>query len=106
MMLDVTPFVTLPLSPRKEAVWKNAEREAPRRGTWRKKASFFHKEDTRYLKFLIPPGLRVLELGCGRGDTLAMLQPFSGDLNDVGRHSVCDPPAVATQGGGLEECGA
>jgi SAM-dependent methyltransferase len=77
-MLDITPFATRPLSPRKQAVWKNAEQEAPRRGAWRKKASFFHNEDTRYLKFLIPPGLRVLELGCGRGDTLAMLQPSHG----------------------------
>ena len=35
---------------------------------------FFHEEDLRYLRFLIPEGLRVLELGCGIGNTLAGLQ--------------------------------
>lgn len=75
-MLDLTP--TARLAPRKQATWDNSEREAARRGDWRRKASFFHEEDSRYLKFLIPPGLRVLELGCGRGDTLAMLKPSFG----------------------------
>jgi SAM-dependent methyltransferase len=30
------------------------------------------------MRFLIPPGKRVLELGCGRGDLLAALQPAYG----------------------------
>ena len=29
-------------------------------------------------RFLIPPGMRVLELGCGQGDLLAALQPSRG----------------------------
>jgi ubiquinone/menaquinone biosynthesis C-methylase UbiE len=30
------------------------------------------------MQFLIPPGKRVLELGCGRGDLLAALKPSYG----------------------------
>ncbi|HLX14718.1 MAG TPA: glycosyl transferase, partial [Bradyrhizobium sp.] len=29
--------------------------------------------DRKFMRFLIPPGKRVLELGCGRGDLLAAL---------------------------------
>jgi SAM-dependent methyltransferase len=36
---------------------------------------FFHTEDTAYLRFLIPPGKRVLDLSCGAGETLAALEP-------------------------------
>jgi len=31
-----------------------------------------------YYKFLVPPGLRILELGCGLGDLLAALKPSLG----------------------------
>jgi SAM-dependent methyltransferase len=45
---------------------------------WRERARYFHAEDLRYLKFLIPPGLRILELGCGAGHDLAALEPSYG----------------------------
>jgi SAM-dependent methyltransferase len=48
------------------------------RAEWRAKARFFHDEDTRYLRFLIPPGQQVLELGCGAGHTLTALEPARG----------------------------
>ena len=31
----------------------------------------YHDDDRKFMRFLIPPGKRVLELGCGRGDLLA-----------------------------------
>jgi SAM-dependent methyltransferase len=34
--------------------------------------------DLKFMRFLIPPGKRVLELGCGRGDLLAALEPSYG----------------------------
>jgi SAM-dependent methyltransferase len=39
---------------------------------------FFYREDTRYIRFLVPQGLRVLDLGCGIGDLLADLKPAYG----------------------------
>ena len=66
------------LSPRKTAILANSEWLAPHRQQFRQRAAFFHEEDLRYLRFLIPRGLRVLELGCGTGDMLAGLQPSFG----------------------------
>src|ERR1700745_4176599 len=38
----------------------------------------FRESDRKFMQFLIPPGKRVLELGCGSGDLLASLQPAYG----------------------------
>jgi cyclopropane fatty-acyl-phospholipid synthase-like methyltransferase len=35
----------------------------------------YRNADLNFTQFLIPPGKRVLELGCGRGDLLASLKP-------------------------------
>ncbi len=48
------------------------------RERWLKKAASFHDEDLLYLKYLIPEGERVLELGCGNGHLLADLKPSFG----------------------------
>lgn len=39
---------------------------------------FYHTLLHRYFGFLVPPGLRVLELGCGLGDLLAAVKPARG----------------------------
>src|SRR6266516_6943865 len=66
------------MSARKRDIRRLADASAPERGQWLARAAFFHQEDLRYLKFLIPEGLRVLELGCGTGDLLAALKPSFG----------------------------
>ncbi|HSS75832.1 MAG TPA: glycosyltransferase [Thermoanaerobaculia bacterium] len=50
-------------------------------------AGAYHRRLERIYRYLVPPGLKVLELGCGTGDLLAALQPavgvgidFSGEM--------------------------
>jgi len=38
----------------------------------------YHRRLEEIYRFLVPPGLRVLELGCGTGNLLASLQPSRG----------------------------
>jgi SAM-dependent methyltransferase len=66
------------LSPRKEKIRRQSDAAASERGKWRRRAAFFHSEDLHYLKFLIPEGARVLELGCCTGELLAELKPSFG----------------------------
>src|SRR5215831_16605401 len=66
------------MSARKRDIRRLADASAPERRKWLARAAFFHQEDLRYLKFLIPEGARVLELGCGTGDLLAALKPSFG----------------------------
>ena len=66
------------LSARKQAIRRLADASAPERRTWLARGAFFHDEDLLYLKFLIPEGARVLELGCGTGELLAALKPSFG----------------------------
>jgi SAM-dependent methyltransferase len=81
------------LSPRKAGILDHADRIATDRVAWRAKNSFFHDEDERYLRFLIPPGSRVLDIGCGIGDTLASLAPSHGVGVDFCRKQI----AIARQ---------
>src|SRR5258708_20159728 len=38
----------------------------------------YREDDRKFMRFLIPPGKQVLELGCGRGELLAALKPSYG----------------------------
>ncbi len=71
------------LTPRKARIREAADQLAPSRRAWREKNAFFHEEDLRYLRFLIPEGRRVLEIGCGAGDLLAALKPSRGVGVDI-----------------------
>src|SRR5690348_1227679 len=39
---------------------------------------YYQKYLRKYFTFLVPPGLRVLEAGCGIGDLLAAVKPARG----------------------------
>jgi SAM-dependent methyltransferase len=66
------------LSSRKAEILATSEKIAAKREEFRRRAAFFHEEDLRYLRYLIPEGLRVLEIGCGTGDVLTGLKPSFG----------------------------
>jgi SAM-dependent methyltransferase len=48
----------------------------------------YRQDDRKFMRFLIPPGKRVLELGCGRGDLLAALEPSYGVGVDFGTRTI------------------
>src|SRR5882724_11914832 len=48
----------------------------------------YREDDRKFMRFLIPPGKRVLELGCGRGELLAALQPSYGVGVDFGARTI------------------
>jgi len=66
------------LSQRKAAIRDLSDRMAPERDRWIRRNSFYYDEDRRYMRFLVPEGLRVLDLGCGTGGLLAALKPAYG----------------------------
>lgn len=70
--------MTSMLPTRKARNHELAERLAPERDEWIERNAFFHREDEKYMQFLIEKGLRVLDLGCGTGRLLAALAPSRG----------------------------
>lgn len=45
---------------------------------WKGLGGYYHHRLTEVYSFLVAPGMRVLELGCGQGDLLASLKPYIG----------------------------
>src|SRR5579862_192754 len=66
------------LSARKQEIRRRTDAIAAERAKWLRRTAFFHSEDLHFLKFVIPEGARVLELGCCTGDLLAALKPSFG----------------------------
>jgi SAM-dependent methyltransferase len=64
-----------PLSGRKRTVHDNADQVAGDRQRWIDRNAYFYGDHYRYLRFLVPRGARVLDLGCGIGDVVAALDP-------------------------------
>jgi SAM-dependent methyltransferase len=77
---------TRSFSQRKKTILKTSLEWTGKYPYWGKKKRYSHEEHVRYLNFLVPKGLHVLDLGCGTGDLLASLQPLYGvgiDFNHV-----------------------
>lgn len=66
------------MSPRKLALVAHADAIAADRNAWIGKNSAYYRDDWRYMKFIVPKGARVLDLGCGTGRLLAQLEPSYG----------------------------
>jgi SAM-dependent methyltransferase len=66
------------ISQRKQDLLEYAEATSGEQYRGGKFNTAYRQDDLKFTRFLIPPGKRVLELGCGRGDLLAVLQPSYG----------------------------
>jgi SAM-dependent methyltransferase len=78
------------MSARKQEVVRYANANAAAHAGWVERSAFFHSEDLRYLKFLIPEGARILELGCGIGQLLAALKPSFGVGVDLSEKMIAE----------------
>jgi SAM-dependent methyltransferase len=55
--------------------WDHVARNFAR---WRSGNRYYHERLTHVFQTLVPPGQRVIEIGCGQGDLLAALRPSYG----------------------------
>ncbi len=51
---------------------------APERERWLRRNRYYYRQVADLCRFVIPPGSRVLEIGCGTGDLLAAVSPGRG----------------------------
>lgn len=75
---SVTQLQRNGLSSRKEIIRARFDQYAPRRERWAERNRYFYEDEVKYIRFLIPRGQRVVELGCGTGRPLAALEPELG----------------------------
>lgn len=68
---------------------------------------YYHDFLVRWLRALVPPGRRVLDVGCGRGDVLAALEPREGhglDLSErMVEHARRDHPSLRFTSTAIED---
>src|SRR5919106_5602044 len=76
------------ISERKKRIRELADRLAPERESWIRRNTYYYEQDYRYMRFLVPAGLRVLDLGCGTGRLLAELNPVHGVGVDMSRRMI------------------
>jgi len=54
------------------------DRVAPDWDAWHRRNAYYHARAHALIRGMVPPGARVLEIGCGTGDLLAALRPSRG----------------------------
>lgn len=81
----VPPPGRRPYSKRKQQTLELAEQLVDERAAWIGRHGFYYDEDRNYMRFLVPEGKRVLDLGCGDGELLNALRPAEGVGVDFSR---------------------
>jgi ubiquinone/menaquinone biosynthesis C-methylase UbiE len=62
--------------------------QVPESDRWRQKNRYYYEEVERIVRFHVPPGSSVLEIGCGTGDLLAALATSKGVGIDISPRAV------------------
>jgi SAM-dependent methyltransferase len=95
-MIQPLPIPSIEL-PAKQRLQDFYNRNAGRRGRYRKLNWYYHRQLLRYLKSIIPENASVLEIGCGDGRLLAELKPsrgvgvdFSAGMIDIARKNAAE----------------
>lgn len=70
-------------SPTKESLINLLNKIAPHREKWIKRNQYYYKDLTKFLRYNIPEGRNVLEIGCGIGNVLNDLKPKRGVGIDI-----------------------
>jgi SAM-dependent methyltransferase len=85
MRFDLLPATQSPNAWQSAKSWDYTERRrrywsqvAEEGSVWPPLRAFYQKRLAEIYRFLIPPGKRVLEVGCGSGDLLAAVRPSYG----------------------------
>jgi SAM-dependent methyltransferase len=92
--MDASPArARKPYSERKQHALEQADQLIDLRAEWRDRHRFYYEEDARMMRFLVSPGLRVLELGSGSGVLLAALEPSEGTGVDFSAAAVAQAAA-------------
>lgn len=73
---------------KRKAHWDHVSQDHVRQPETSSGGVYYHELLNHYYRFLIPPGLRVLELGSGHGGLLAALHPCLGVGVDLSGHMV------------------
>ncbi len=66
------------LSDRKKEILTHSDKAAATRDAWIRSHPGYFDDDRRYMRFLIPEGMRILDLSCSTGELLAQLKPSRG----------------------------
>ncbi len=73
---------------RKDVLRELLDAQAPESDRWRRKNRYYYEEVERIVRFHVPRGASVLEIGCGTGDLLAALAPSRGVGVDLSTKAV------------------
>jgi SAM-dependent methyltransferase len=77
LQVDANASQARPLSEAKQRLAEYFDGIASGLVPW-KRNRYYHAELARFVSFVVPDGLRVLEIGCGAGDLLASTRPRRG----------------------------